>query len=302
MAYRIAGDDRSVEQAVRRIAREQIGKAIRSIDRRDQAHAVHDVRRRCKKLRALVRMVRPAFPGYARENAAFRDIARIISGSRDARVMLATHDLLAAELGKGHDRRALGAVRRRLTLQRKAEAALADPSAFLDLCRAQLVEARERAQAWEVSADGWAAIGPGVARTFDRLHRDWCRANTAPDAEAYHMARKQVKYHGFHTRLLSPLWPEAMTVRLEVAEQLGEMLGLHHDLWVFESRLAADAQSFGNASAVDALLSLARLKRAGIEDASRVLADRLRSETPPALAERWGALWAGWQCEPISRS
>lgn len=302
MAYRVAVEDRSVEQAVRRIADEQIVKALRSIDRRDQAYAVHDVRRRCKKLRALVRLVRPVFAEYERENAAFRDIARIISGSRDAAVMLATHDLLATELGKGHDRRALGAVRRRLTLQRKAEAALVDPAAFLDLCRDQLADARERVAGWQLAAEEWQALGPGLERSYRRLHRDARRAMDDGSPEKFHALRKQVKYHGFHTRLLAPLWPEAMAVRLDMAEDLGEMLGLHHDLWVFETRIAATSDDFGAGLALDALLSLARLKQAELEALSIPLLDRLLSETPFALEERWGALWNSWRGRQISRS
>lgn len=300
MAYRIAGEDRSVELAVRRIAHEQIGKAIRAIDRRDEARAVHDVRRRCKKLRALVRMVRPVFAEYERENAAFRDIARIISGSRDAAVMLATHDLLATELGKGQDRRMLGAVRRRLTQRRKAETALVDTATFLDLCRDQLDDARERVAGWQLGAEGWKAIGPGLERSFRRLHRDARCALADSSPEKFHALRKQVKYHGFHACLLSPLWPEAMAPRLAVAEQLGEMLGLHHDLWVYETRIAAAPDDFCAGPALDALLSLARLKQAELEALSAPLLDRLLSETPFALVERWGVLWSSWRGRQIS--
>ena len=54
MAYRFRRKDRSVEHALRRIAREQVDKAVTSIDdEEDQtSETIHDVRRRCKKLPA----------------------------------------------------------------------------------------------------------------------------------------------------------------------------------------------------------------------------------------------------------
>ena len=77
MAYRIRTKDDDVEQAVRRIACEQIDRALAEIDDDglDFARKVHQVRKRCKKLRGLVRLVRPALDAYGRENAAFRDAA-----------------------------------------------------------------------------------------------------------------------------------------------------------------------------------------------------------------------------------
>jgi CHAD domain-containing protein len=63
MAYRLKRDDRSVQEGVRRIAREQIARMLRVIDSAsvDTEKAVHDLRKSCKKVRGLLRLVMPAF-------------------------------------------------------------------------------------------------------------------------------------------------------------------------------------------------------------------------------------------------
>ena len=99
MAYRFRRKDRSVEHALRRIAREQVDKAVSSIDdEEDQAATIHDVRRRCKKLRGLIRLVGLSFEAYRDENADFREIGKLLGGLREARVLKDTFDLLAEHL------------------------------------------------------------------------------------------------------------------------------------------------------------------------------------------------------------
>ncbi|WP_153558836.1 CHAD domain-containing protein [Roseimaritima sediminicola] len=86
MSYQIKREE-SLEQAVRRIACEQIDKAVAELDdpRLSRPQAVHQLRKRCKKLRGLLRLVRPAMEKtYAKENACFRDTALTV-GLRSTR-------------------------------------------------------------------------------------------------------------------------------------------------------------------------------------------------------------------------
>ena len=100
MSYAFPRDVERIDEAVRQIAAEQIDKAIAEIDDADlTAHeTVHQVRKRCKKLRALARLVRPGFPSYKKENAFFRDLARGLSGARDAQVMCDAYNRLVDPL------------------------------------------------------------------------------------------------------------------------------------------------------------------------------------------------------------
>jgi hypothetical protein len=84
-----------VEPGVHRIAHEQLGRAIREagdcgLDVNEQ---VHKERKRCKKLRALLRLVRPALGQQDRdENVWLRDTGRRLCDARDARANVETFD------------------------------------------------------------------------------------------------------------------------------------------------------------------------------------------------------------------
>lgn len=78
MSHRIEPRE-PVEDAVRRIAVEQIEKARDDLDDDDLRRAVHEVRKRCKKLRALLRLVRPAMEEtYQRGHGSRRRSSRAL--------------------------------------------------------------------------------------------------------------------------------------------------------------------------------------------------------------------------------
>ena len=96
MAFCLAPNE-SVESGIKRIVCEQIAKAISEATNThmDRHEAVHQVRKRCKKIRATLRLVRPQLPDvYRLENARFRDAARHFSSIRDATVMVDSLDTL----------------------------------------------------------------------------------------------------------------------------------------------------------------------------------------------------------------
>src|SRR5262249_19554178 len=116
MSFRIENGDH-VAQEVRRIARRQVEGAIDEVRTRNHRdpETVHELRKRCKKVRGLLRLVRPALGDtYAIENAHFRDAARSLSPLRDAHTALVAYDALLDHY-RGEVRRAsLAAVRRHL--------------------------------------------------------------------------------------------------------------------------------------------------------------------------------------------
>ena len=295
MAYRLKHKDSSVGDAVRRIADEQIGKALASIDSAERAEAVHDVRKRCKKLRGLIRLVRPAFGDYSDENAAFRDIARMISGARDAKVMQDTYDLLMADHDGSLDRTALGPIRRQFTMERKSRIEDGDVDDHLDEARERLVEARERAQSWTLDDDGWDAVAGGLKKTYGRAVDAAEKARACPDGEQFHELRKRVKYHWYHCRLLENLWPDMMATRKHAAKQLSDILGDHHDLHVFAGRLAQDPDGFGSSADVEVAIGLARARQARLEAQAWPILNRMLVQKPKVLGRHFEALWNVWQ-------
>ncbi|AMY67563.1 CHAD domain-containing protein [Frigidibacter mobilis] len=99
MAYAFDLADIDTASAVRRIAAEELAAALAELDKSalPEALLVHGLRKHVKKIRGLIRLVRPNFPGYDLENAALRDAARGISGLRDAEVLRATLERIATK-------------------------------------------------------------------------------------------------------------------------------------------------------------------------------------------------------------
>ncbi len=96
MAYHIRSQE-TVQKAVRRIAVAELRASINDVRLRqpDSHEAVHDFRKRCKKMRGLLRLVRPHLGDQFRsENAFFRDLSRELSFVRDGAALLEALDRL----------------------------------------------------------------------------------------------------------------------------------------------------------------------------------------------------------------
>jgi len=101
----------SVTREVRRVARERIDEALDLLDTLDHddtdiERVVHDVRKRCKEVRAVARLVRASLGDeFQRFNRLVGDAADNLAPIRDAHAVLATFDDLrtAGTLAAGDD-------------------------------------------------------------------------------------------------------------------------------------------------------------------------------------------------------
>jgi CHAD domain-containing protein len=295
MGYRFRHDDESVEAGFRRIAGEQLGRAVASLEG-DALHAgVHDARKRVKKVRGLLRLVRPGFKGFARENTALRDAARTVSGLRDHAAMIEALDRLAARYPERVEAGQVAPLRAELEARRDEAAGANDLPERIEGFREVLREAAARAEGWRLKPAGWEALGPGLARIYGE-GRDAMRvAHKTGRGEDFHAFRKRVKDHGYHARLLAPVWPVLMEPYAALVDDLGEVLGEQHDLVEFAPVVAGSAMA---PSARAALEDLIVEERRRLEARALVVGARVYAEKPKAMARRMGAWWAAWAADP----
>ena len=296
MSYRIEADE-MVPDGVRRIAEEQIVKALDEIDdpELDVHEAIHQVRKRCKKLRALVRLVRPVVPDlYDRENTIFRDAARTVSDARDATAFLEAYDALMAHYDDEVDRRAFGPIRRALTRRRAKLMERQNVDARVDGLRETMVEARERVKTWTIPAEGYDAVRDGLRKTYKRGWKGLRRAYDAPSDEAFHEWRKRAKYHRYHMKLLRNLWDPLVNERRHKLHDLTDLLGDDHDLAELKSAIEEEPDMFGDLDHLQAFLGLMDRRRGELQARSRPLGLRVYAEEPSALVERFGGYWRAW--------
>ena len=101
MAYRFKLQE-PIAQEVRRVALEQIDIAEEKLASKDDvASAIHDARRCLKRLRALIRLVRPALGEavYRRESERVASTGQLLAGARDVHVMRLTAAKLESRFG-----------------------------------------------------------------------------------------------------------------------------------------------------------------------------------------------------------
>jgi CHAD domain-containing protein len=300
MTFRIKGGE-SVEQGVQRIAREQIDKSTgetrdQDLDRHE---AVHQVRKRCKKIRGLIRLVRPQFEDtYVRENAWYRDSARRLSYVRDAQSIIETFDKLVEHYEDKIDRDAFVSIRLQLTKRRNKvaedEVGLREQLAeFLD----RMNEGRERVAAWSLHDDGFDAIKGGLMKTYARGRAAMVMAYAKPSTESFHEWRKRAKYHWYHMRLISAIWEKPMNARRDEADLVSDYLGDDHDLSILRQTLLRRPDQFGGEDLIQAMIGLIAQRQVELRTRAKSLGARIFAERPKLLAERLGRYWQVWAGE-----
>ncbi|WP_372724308.1 CHAD domain-containing protein, partial [Novipirellula sp.] len=173
MAFRLKQHE-SVSRSVRRIAREQIEKAITEIDnpRLTQSKKVHQLRKRCKKMRGLVRLVRDSMTGdflYAKENCEFREVAKPFSQVRDSKTLVDTYDQIVTQFVKQIREDAFHSIRHQLAQQRRQLLQHdMDVEKQLGEARGQFNKALQRVRRWRLDAKGYDAWSLGFAETYSR--------------------------------------------------------------------------------------------------------------------------------------
>ncbi len=80
MPFAYRASDKDITKATRRLATKRAEHALIALTSdAPPAEALHTARKDAKKLRALLKLVGPVFPGYKAENVALRDAARAVS-------------------------------------------------------------------------------------------------------------------------------------------------------------------------------------------------------------------------------
>ena len=293
MAYRLPVDE-PIEEGVRRVATEQIDRALADLapEHPDRDAAVHDARRRVKRVRALIRLVRPRPNGQVREeDARLREAARRLSPARDAAVTIQTYDAVLDRFSPEVERRAFGPIRRALTIRYQDIVAEGSGSDLVGPFRQDLLSARQAVLAWKLDSDGFDAVAVGLRGTYRDGRRAMSAAYRKSSRKRFHAWRRHVRYHALHMALLRDVWVRVVNSRWKEVDRLGEMLGAEHDLAVLTRVLKKDTPRFGGAEAHRPFRALLRRRRGELQALARPLGRRVHAERPGALVNRFGRYW-----------
>src|SRR5262245_27495457 len=124
MSFELRSEE-PLRKGVRRIVRKQLENALdqlTGVTRGPRDDAVHEARKCFKKVRAVLRLVRPAIgeKTYRAENTCFRDAARPLTEVRDAKILIETLDGLVEHFHEHIAGRSFGDVRNALQANLRA--------------------------------------------------------------------------------------------------------------------------------------------------------------------------------------
>jgi CHAD domain-containing protein len=288
-----------LRDGVRRIAKSELEKVSEQVggsSRGSRDTMVHEARKSLKRVRAVLRLVRPAIPKkvYRRENTAFREAARPLSEARDAKVLVDTLDEIAKP-NAGCPRIPFAAVRRELVRhQREVREKVLDHDRAFTIVDSAVSDALERLDDWCDVHDGWSSVGEGVQGVYRRGRRAFAVADSKPTVEHLHEWRKHVKYLRHQLEVLRPMNGSVLGPLAAKADALGELLGLDHDLAMLRRELAGDPERFGPPEVIEALHDRIDKRRQRLERRAGVLGRHIFREAPRDIERRLHAYWKAW--------
>lgn len=294
-------------QGLKRLALDQFEQAIDMFT--DPAagpdQAVHTARKATKRVRAMLRLVRPEIGDkvYRYENRNLRDTARLLSGVRDAAVAVETVRFLGERfsgslpidvfdrMSERLDRRALH-IRQRVLYESDAVPRVVG----------SLEKTRNRFAGWPTGKiekkvyptavrDRYDAVGAGFGQTYRRGRTEMKRAYSTPTAVNFHQWRKRVKYLRYQTEMLQTMWPEVVGAAAFSLARLSDLLGAEHDLADLLALLTVDPQLCPDPVELSLFAALAQHRRTELQAAARVVGMRVYAEKPDAFVDRHGIYW-----------
>lgn len=282
MSFQWSRSDVTIGDGFLRIAREQIGKAIAGAENSAESpeRRVHEARRRCKKLRALFRLVRPDFAAYDTENAFVGDAARGLAQARDMRVARGTLIELMQWAGRPIDAEAGGG----------ADVEVEGLTRFVEQMRAL----ESRSADWHIGRIDSDTLAKGLKQTYQRGRWTKRLAEKHQTDEAFHEWRKYAKYHWNQLGLLEYCAEDVLPSAHKSAGDLAELLGLHHDLAMLDELLATTPDALGIEIDAGFAREAAARRQEEYEAKIAALGMQVFAETPRALKARFSAYLDGW--------
>jgi len=279
----------SPAQAVRRVSREHVDRALALLAQAHRPEGVHEVRKEIKRLRAIFRLARGSLrpKAYRKLAKMMRLAAKPLAASRDARVTQKAFESLATAQTRPYPKlqTALKAYRVHASRSFANQDSAALTRFLLKRIRAQLADL-------EPAETGWAEIATGLKACYSRGRNACARARLKPDSDHLHEWRKQVKNLWYQLDFLCPAWPANTKQRLAGLAELGEQLGDEHDLELLECFARGQAE-LSRESALLRPLIIAR--RARFVARCRQLGARVYADRPALFCGQLERDWKAWR-------
>ncbi|HEX3684332.1 MAG TPA: CHAD domain-containing protein [Bryobacteraceae bacterium] len=301
MAYRLKRGE-SIPEGIRRIVHEEADSAIGELSHRtgkQRDEGIHEARKSVKKIRGLLRLVRPELGRvYRAENRRLGDVGRKLSEIRDATAVIEVFDGLLGKHKDGLQKNALASIRKGLQTRKREMEQHAGVGDAVKRATAALRTIQKRVDGWPLKKDGFQALAQGLEERYRGGRRAMGAAQKNGTPENYHEWRKRVKDHWYHVRLLESLWTEVMQAHERSLHDLETWLGDDHNLVVLCATLQEEPAQYGDEEAVQLFLTLAAKEQQELRSKALSLGERVYERKPRRFEQDTEKLWDAWQQEP----
>jgi CHAD domain-containing protein len=302
-AYRLLGGE-PIAHGIKRVVLARVDHALAELRGETEStapEAVHEARKDLKKVRAAIRLVRDELGDevYRRENGHYRDAGRLLSGSRDAEVLVESLDGLLQRYSDAAGERYAG-LREQLGAALRARRGDGSEEAAMRSAILELESGRERVASWQFSGDGWKMLAPGLRRVYRRGRRRLRAAEEEPSGENLHEWRKQAKDLWYHLRLLRDANPALLQPLADHAHDLSDHLGDDHDLAVLREEAGRRRTAFADTGDERLFFELLDRRRGELQFAALSLGKRIYAEKPKRFTKAMRDRWLEWRKrEPV---
>jgi CHAD domain-containing protein len=282
----------SVSNDVRRIVLRQLDLAaseLVSVGDPESDEAVHDARRRVKKIRAIIRLIRPVLDKPFRSDPDLRRVSKMLAPVADGKGVIDTLNELLHRYRKQLPRKTAAAIRSDLIAREKQIDRKAAQDGVLQEAKKTLRLERDRVKRWKLSEDGFRAIAPGLKESVRRARDGMVAAWLHPTAGNHHTWRRHVKNHWFHVRLLQGRCNGGLQPYQHQLEALDGVLGEYHNLVLLHEVLVSDS-TLSRREVAHCLRIVERYQRA-LRRNAQVLGMRIYDEKPRRFVRRVKRLW-----------
>jgi len=290
----------TLTEGLRRIGGEQLQKSINKLQDGDMPveERIHAARKHGKKIRALLRIVRPGMEEiYKQENVNIRDACRLLAPLRDFDAM---QNNLQSIIGKEKDKVAIEA------MQKMSEALSRwideqcddiDSQALINEACGMFESSLQRVGKWKVQSKAEKALYKGLKKTYKRGRSAMQKAYDEPTGDNFHEWRKRVKYHRYHVRLLRHAWRPLLNPLRKELHVASNFLGEEHDLTVLMEHLEILSGDFLKKEDVEKCSACFENHRLMLRDNIHSLGLRLFSEKPKHMAGRLQDYYRIWSSD-----
>jgi CHAD domain-containing protein len=289
----------SVSAGLRCIVDELIKRAIACIKEpsTERDEDLHQVRLAIKRLRAVLRVLRPVVSKtfFKRENTRLRSAARRLARLRDLAVARRTLEQVTDKLESHSQEAAVQEVFEAFLAQTPASSHYEeDRETALRLAARALVQTRHAFQVLPLPERGWK-IEPGLKKLY-RQNRTWMKCASSSDKdEDFHEWRKRVKYDFYLLKMLTPMWPNRLGKTVKCLDCLQDKLGKDHDLAVLKSFLVKHLSNLGDRTPVGEVVQYLKKWSVKLRKQSIALGKILFEDKPGYWMKALRKRWEDWQ-------